>query len=115
MRKLLTLALCAPTLAFAQDVTLETFVRAESDHMIRANMNMMGVDIGAFTHLREPTTPDNQPVIRMNQDTLYSATVLDLSEPVEITLPEIGAAISRCTWSTRTTTCSWNPRLAPTG
>jgi hypothetical protein len=41
-------------------------------------------------HLREPTTPDNQPVIRMNQDTLYSATVVDLSKPATITLPEVG-------------------------
>jgi hypothetical protein len=71
-------------------VTVANFVRAESDHMIRANMKMAGVTIGKFVHLREPTTPDNQPVIRMNQDTLYSATVLDLSEPVTITLPEIG-------------------------
>ncbi|MGD8347113.1 MAG: DUF1254 domain-containing protein, partial [Lysobacterales bacterium] len=71
-------------------VTVANFVRAESDHMIRANMEMVGVTFGTFVHLREPTTPDNQPVIRMNQDTLYSATVLDLSKPVTITLPEIG-------------------------
>jgi hypothetical protein len=90
MRSLLAIALCAPTLAFAQEVDLTTFVRAESDHMIRQNMEMMGASIGAFTHLRKPTTPENQPVIRMNQDTLYSATVVDLSEPVEFTLPEIG-------------------------
>jgi hypothetical protein len=71
-------------------VTVDNFVRAESDHMIRANMEMVGVTFGKFVHLREPTTPDNQPVIRMNQDTLYSATLLDLSKPVTITLPEIG-------------------------
>lgn len=72
----------------AEDVTVETYVRAESDHMIRANMAMMDVGFGRLTHLRAPTTPDNQPVIRMNQDTLYSATVLDLSTPATITLPE---------------------------
>ena len=71
-------------------VTVANFVRAESDHMIRANMEMVGVTFGKFVHLREPTTPDNQPVIRMNQDTLYSATVLDLSKPVTINLPEVG-------------------------
>ncbi len=93
MTKTLTIALLTVVLvlpATAEDVTVETFVRAESDHMIRANMAMMGVDFGRLTHLREPTTPDNQPVIRMNQDTLYSATVLDLSKPVKITLPEVG-------------------------
>ena len=72
-----------------EPVNVSNFVRAESDHMIRANMKM-GAEFGKFSHLREPTTPDNQPVIRMNQDTLYSATVLDLSKPVKITLPEVG-------------------------
>lgn len=71
-------------------VTVSNFVRAESDHMIRANMKANQVRFGEFTHLRQPTTPDNQPVIRMNQDTLYSGTVLDLSEPVTIALPEVG-------------------------
>ena len=89
MRLLLTLALCLPTLVFAEDVTVETFVRAESDFNIRANMKAFGYDLGELHHLRDPIAPDNQPTIRMNQDTLYSAVVLDLSEPVEITLPEI--------------------------
>ncbi|KUJ84683.1 hypothetical protein AVO43_03240 [Microbulbifer sp. ZGT114] len=70
-------------------VDIANYVRAESDHMVRQNMKA-GTRFGEFTHLREPTTPDNQPVIRMNQDTLYSTTVLDLSKPVEITLPEVG-------------------------
>ena len=65
-------------------------MRAESDHMIRSNMKMVGAGIGEFAHLREPTTPDNQPVIRMNQDTLYSGIVLDMSKPATITLPEVG-------------------------
>lgn len=71
-------------------VTVANYVRAESDYMIRANMKTFGVDFGKISHLRKPTTPDNQPVIRMNQDTLYSGSVLDLSEPVEIILPETG-------------------------
>jgi hypothetical protein len=71
-------------------VTIANFVRAESDHMIRSNMKAAGAGFGQFSHLRKPTTPDNQPVIRMNQDTLYSGTVLDLSKSVTITLPEVG-------------------------
>jgi hypothetical protein len=74
----------------AEPVTVANFVRAESDTMIRANMDMLGVKIGSFLHVRDPITPENQPVIRMNQDTLYSGTILDLSEPVQITLPEAG-------------------------
>lgn len=90
MKSLMWVALCLPGFAFAQDVNFESFVRAESDHMIRSNMASLDMSIGAFSHEREPTTAENQPVIRMNQDTLYSAAVLDLSEPVEITLPEVG-------------------------
>jgi hypothetical protein len=71
-------------------VNLDNFVRAESDHMFRASMESNGVDFGQFMHLREPTTPDNQPVIRMNQDTFYSVVLLDLSQPVNITMPEVG-------------------------
>ena len=88
IRILATLFCLGPALVTAQTVTVETFTRAESDHMFRTNMAQLGVGLGELAHLREPTTPDNQPVIRMNQDTLYSAVVLDLSEPVDITLPE---------------------------
>lgn len=73
-----------------KDVNVSNFVRGETDHMFRTNMKMVGVKIGAMMHLRAPTTPENQPVIRMNQDTLYSATMLDLSKPVKLTLPEVG-------------------------
>jgi hypothetical protein len=90
MKKLLTIALLAPLIAVAEPVNVDNFVRAESDNMIRQNMAAFGVDVGKFAHVREPTTPDNQPVIRMNQDTLYSGIVLDLSEPLEIVLPDAG-------------------------
>ena len=62
-------------------VTVDEYVRAETDHMIRATLATGGMDVGEIFHLRQPTTPDTQPVIRMNQDTLYSATVVDLSKP----------------------------------
>jgi hypothetical protein len=73
-----------------KSVNVDNFVRAESDTMIRANMKMGGLTVGKLTHSREPTTPGKDAVIRSNQDTLYSAVVLDLSKPVTLTLPEIG-------------------------
>ncbi|NDR58678.1 DUF1214 domain-containing protein [Aliiruegeria sabulilitoris] len=87
---LLTCALCVPTILCAEEVTLDTLVRAETDHMFRVNMAANDIEIGEFTHFRQPiAAEDPQPVIRANQDTLYSAVVLDLSEPAEIILPEI--------------------------
>ena len=78
------------SLANGTEVNVENFVRAESDTMLRANMAAFGIGVGEVHHLRQPTTPDNQPVIRMNQDTLYSGVVLDLAKPVKITLPDLG-------------------------
>ena len=68
---LLAIALLSGSIAYsAEPVTVENFVRAETDHMIRTNMKVYGRNVGEFAHVRKPTTPDNQPVIRMNQDTL---------------------------------------------
>ena len=89
MRTLLALVLCLPTLVFAKEVTLDNLVRAETDYMIRQNIKAYGLKIGQIVHLRETVDLANQPVIRMNVDTIYSTLVLDLSRPVEITLPEI--------------------------
>ena len=44
-----------------ESVNVSNFVRAESDHMIRANMKGFNLGFDKFTHLREPTTADNQP------------------------------------------------------
>lgn len=70
-------------------VTLDNFPRAESDTYIR-NLLKEG-DLGEFKHNREPASIDNQTVIRLNRDTLYSFGVFDLDAgPVTITMPNAG-------------------------
>lgn len=46
--------------------------------------------IGVFRHNREPARIDEQTVIRLNRDTLYSFAIVDLAEPVRLSLPEAG-------------------------
>lgn len=71
-------------------VTAENFTRAESD-LYFGNVIKMG-HLGRFHHDRAPADVDNQHVIRLNRDTLYSSAVFDLDAgPVTITLPEAGA------------------------
>lgn len=87
------MVLMMPLSAQAQEtvpVTTENFVRAETDRNFRASMEAENVDIGQFIHHRTPITPDNQTVIRSNQDTLYSAVFVDLSDPVTVTMPDAG-------------------------
>jgi hypothetical protein len=70
-------------------VTPDNFVRAESD-LYLGNVVKDG-GLGKFVHRREPAAVDNQTVIRLNRDTLYSAAVFDLDAgPVTITLPDAG-------------------------
>lgn len=73
----------------ATPVTVDNFIRAESDLYFR-NVVKEGA-LGKFAHRREPAAIDNQTVIRLNRDTLYSSAVFDLdAAPVTITLPDAG-------------------------
>ena len=71
-----------------KDVNVANFVRAESDVAIKKIYAIVG--LSTCFHNRVPTPIDDQKVIRMNRDTLYSAIILDLSEPATIIMPEIG-------------------------
>ena len=74
----------------AVPVTIENFVRAESDTYFAATIKEFDC-FGKFAHNREPTPLDKQTIIRMNRDTLYSSAVFDLeASPVTITLPDSG-------------------------
>ena len=89
MKKLLLSALLLPALAVAEDITLQNLVRAESDTMFRMGMKENNIGIGEIAHHREVASANApQPIIRPNQDTLYSAAIIDLSKPVTVTLPE---------------------------
>ncbi len=78
-----------PWVAAAQGgepVTLDTFVRAETDVAIKKVYDQIG--FGKLHHVRMPAPLDQQVIIRMNRDTLYSTAALDLSKPATVTLPE---------------------------
>jgi hypothetical protein len=70
-------------------VTVDSFRRAESDTYFARFVEEGG--FGTFKHERELAPIDNQTVIRLNRDTLYSFGVFDLdAAPVTVTLPDAG-------------------------
>jgi hypothetical protein len=69
-------------------VTVENFVRAESDKYMKSYVDIGG--FGKFFNIRVPTPIDKQKVVRMNRDTMYSFGVFDLTTPVTITKPDTG-------------------------
>ncbi len=71
-------------------VTPDNFCRAETDLYFTNFVKDGG--FGKFVHIREPTPLDQQKVVRMNRDTLYSSAVFDLDAgPVKITMPNAGS------------------------
>jgi hypothetical protein len=75
--------------ATACPVTVDNFPRAESDLYFGGIVEDGG--FGKFNHSREPASIENQTVIRLNRDTLYSAAVFDLDAgPVTVALPDAG-------------------------
>lgn len=70
-------------------VTVDNFVRAESDQYIASLVKQGG--LGKLYHHREPASIDDQAVIRLNRDTLYTSGIFDLDAgPVTITMPDPG-------------------------
>jgi hypothetical protein len=71
-------------------VTADNFIRAESDTYAAAAAKESGGP-GKLHHRREPASIEQQIVIRLNRDTLYTSGVFDLDAgPVTITLPDAG-------------------------
>lgn len=70
-------------------VNLDNFARAETDRMIAAISGVAGGTNLVF-HNRTFASLDEQTVIRENRDTLYTASVIDISEGATLTLPDAG-------------------------
>lgn len=79
--------------AFAREIAVSTkinalnFVRAETNRMFADIANAAG-GTGVWSHNRVPTPLDQQTVIRMNRDTLYSFVLADVSQGADLTLPD---------------------------
>jgi hypothetical protein len=78
------------TAATPERVNVDNFKRAETDTYFSKFVADAG-GLAGFRHAREPAPIDNQTVIRMNRDTLYSSAIVDLDAgPATVTLPDSG-------------------------
>ncbi|WP_413293645.1 DUF1214 domain-containing protein [Bdellovibrio sp. HCB185ZH] len=72
----------------AVNVTVDNFVRAETDTYMQGMVKDAG--LGKLKHHRKMTPIEAQSVVRPNRDTLYSAGVFDLEAgPVTVSLPDL--------------------------
>lgn len=68
-------------------VSVDNFVEAETARMM-TNLMESGGGINRFHHVRVPTPLDQQTVVRMNRDTLYSFAIVDLADGATVTVPD---------------------------
>ena len=73
----------------APEVTIQNYVRAETDLQMRTYVENMDA-LGKFAHVREAYDVTNRDTVRPNRDTLYSWSVFDLTSPLTIGLPDTG-------------------------
>jgi len=83
-----------PCVVTAQDaktviVNVDNFVQAETAAQFDRGLKLTG-GVSKWVHVRQPTPLDQQSVIRMNRDTLYSAVIVDISEGATFTMPGSG-------------------------
>ena len=70
-------------------VNVDNFARAETARMFDGILAQSG-GINQWLHLRGPVPLDQQTVIRMNRDTLYSSAVVDIGEGAVLEIPDVG-------------------------
>lgn len=70
-------------------VNVDNFRAAETARMFDGLLATTS-GVNQWFHYRAPTPVDAQPVIRMNRDTLYSASIADISGGGTVTLPDAG-------------------------
>lgn len=68
-------------------VTLENFIRAETDVYLKRLLGRRG-QLNVPHHARTLVPTNKQVVVRTNRDTLFSHAVLDLQKPVVVHMPE---------------------------
>jgi hypothetical protein len=70
-------------------VNVDNFVRAETAVQFDRVLKMVD-GVNKWLHLRQPVPLDQQTVIRMNRDTLYSSILVDISKGATLTMPDSG-------------------------
>lgn len=84
-----------------QPVTVENFVRAETDRYFERYAAGPGRHLGQFLFRRDVSPIDDQTIVSQNRDTLYGGAIFDLQAgPVTITMPDSGDRfMSLQTWN----------------
>ncbi len=85
---LLFMTLISTTTHAKEAVNYENFAQVETNLTAGRILNTAG-GINKWVHIKSPTPLDQQTIIRMNRDTLYSIAIVDVSKGAVITIPPV--------------------------
>ena len=74
--------------AVTKKVTPENFIRAETDRMFY-DISQNAGGINKFFHIRNVTPLNQQTVVRMNKDVLYSGAIVDAEKGASVIFPKM--------------------------
>ncbi len=87
----LTCFFCAitTTLSYAKEVNVDfsNYANAETNLTMHRILKSSG-GVNKWAHIKKPTPIENQQIIRMNRDTLYSIAIVDVSKGASISIPK---------------------------
>ncbi|OBT16956.1 hypothetical protein A9260_09730 [Vibrio sp. UCD-FRSSP16_30] len=94
MKKLIiatVLASMGTSSAFAaQEINRGNYIEAETSKYFTVTEAKATDGVNSWRHFRTPPATNDQPIVRMNRDTIYSTAVIDTEKGATITLPDFG-------------------------
>ncbi|MEE1675200.1 DUF1254 domain-containing protein [Agarivorans aestuarii] len=79
------------TIANAQtEVTRDNYIVAETSKYFAVTEAKATDGVNSWRHFRVPPLTEDQPIVRMNRDTIYSTAVVDTEKGASVTLPDFG-------------------------
>lgn len=73
----------------SKTVTPASYIRAEVDGRFAVFQQRAGGKVNEFYLISRPVPTDEQPVVRMNRDTLYGGGVIDTAQGARVYVPEV--------------------------
>ncbi len=71
-------------------VNVDNFISIETANQFARYLQLAGGQMNTWYHFRRPVDITQQPTIRMNQDTLYSGALVDISQKATLAMPHTG-------------------------
>lgn len=72
------------------EINRDNYVQAETSKYFTVTEAKSTAGVNSWRHFRNPPLTEEQPIVRMNRDTIYSTAVVDTEKGATITLPDFG-------------------------